>query len=86
MSAPKPNGRPWRIPEQVIRDRVTGLTIQFEVRRDGTPVLRLYGECLPFGNREIGFDARGHEADSGTATASCPVPNWIRGVSRPTGS
>lgn len=80
MSALKPDGGSWSIAEQVVHDEVTGLTLQFDLRADGSPRLRIIGEQLPFGNRDIGFEVGGGQTDAGSATASCPAPSWIQGV------
>lgn len=75
----KPNGKPWTIREQIIDDPASGLTLQFEVMPDGEPRLRLFGESLPFGNREIIFDTAGAEAGGGTYTGLCK-PAWLQPV------
>jgi len=75
----KPNGEMWAIREQVIEDAVTGLTFQFALMPGGMPRLRVYGD-LPFGNREILFDADGEEAGSGTALTGLCRPSWLRQV------
>ena len=60
--AVKLDGKPWTIREQIIEDRLTGLTFQFEVLPDGTARFQVFGSPLPFGNREFLFDADGAEA------------------------
>ena len=68
MSILRKNARPIRILEQLIEDRVSGLTLQFSFNsHDGTSKLTLYGDILPFGNRDIIFNAEGQEAGGGTA-------------------
>jgi hypothetical protein len=74
----KPDGKTWAIREQIIEDRVTDLTFQFEVMPDGEMRFRIFGKSLPFGNREIIFDEDGTEAGSGTATAGLCRPAWIQ--------
>lgn len=76
--AAKPDGKEWTIREQIIEDRVTGLTFQFEVLPNGEPRFRIFGKDLPFGNREIIFDEDGIEAGSGTATAGLCRPAWMQ--------
>jgi hypothetical protein len=76
----KPDGKPWTIREQIIEDRVTGLTFQFEIMPDGEPRFRIFGKALPFGNREIIFDDEGAEAGSGTATSGLCRPAWMERV------
>ena len=75
----KPDAQEWRVKEQIIEDAVTGLTLQFALMPNGTPRLRLYGN-LPFGNREIIFNAAGEEAGSGTALTGLCRPSWLRDV------
>lgn len=75
----KPDGQPVGIKEQIIEDRVSGLTLLFERLCDGTTRLVLSGACLPFGNREIIFDANGEEAGGGAAIGACR-PSWLREV------
>ena len=72
----KPNARPWTIQEQIIEDAVTGLTLQFEVVPDGTCRLRIYGD-LPFGNRDLAFDAEGKMTGTGTAVAGLCRAAWL---------
>lgn len=73
----KPDGRAWTVREQIVEDPASGLTIQFEVMPDGEPRLRIFGNALPFGNREIVFDANGIEAGGGTVTAGLCKPSWL---------
>ena len=75
----KPNGAICKIREQIIDDPVSGLTLQFEARDDGTTRLLLCGN-LPFGNRDFVFDADGQEAGAGTSTAGACRPSWLREV------
>lgn len=79
--AVKPDGGMCSIREQIIEDRVSGLTIQFVAMPDSdAPVrLRIFGN-LPFGNREILFDITGAEAGSGTALRDIPRPSWLKEV------
>jgi hypothetical protein len=74
----KQDARDWTIKEQIVEDEASGLTIQFEVVPDSTARyrLRIFGD-LPFGNREILFDAGGKEAGSGTALAGLCKPTWL---------
>ena len=77
--ASKPNGHLCQIKEQIIEDEASGLTLQFERSDDGTCRLRIYGD-LPFGNREIYFDAEGEEGGAGTALVGLCRPSWLREV------
>jgi hypothetical protein len=77
--AAKPGGRLCQIAEQIIEDGVSGLTLQFEARDDGTTRLVIAGN-LPFGNREILFDREGKEAAAGVALAGVCRPSWLREV------
>jgi hypothetical protein len=74
----KDNARDWTVKEQIIED-ASGLTIQFEVVPNDTARyrLRLFGDSLPFGNREILFDVDGIEAGSGTAFCRGCKPTWL---------
>jgi hypothetical protein len=72
----KPNASNWTIKEQIIEDAASGLMLQFEIAPDGEPCLRIYGDALPFGNREVQFHRDGTEAGAGTATGLCR-PCWM---------
>ncbi len=76
----KPDGLPCNIREQIINDLVTGLTLQFEAISDGTTRLRIYGDSLPLGNREIIFDKEGKESASGTALTDSCHATWLKEV------
>lgn len=80
--ATKPNGKDWTVKEQIIEDLASGLTIQFAVSDDpAAPMrLRIHGDALPAGNREIIFDCNGEEAGSGTAMAGACRPSWLQEV------
>lgn len=73
----KPDGKPWAVKEQIIEDPVSGLTFQFEIMPDGEMRFRVYGEQLPFGNREFIFDKEGIEAGAGTVTRGVCRPSWM---------
>jgi hypothetical protein len=74
----RPNAKPWTVKEQIVEDPASGLTFQFEVVPGSTAEFRLliYGETLPFGNREIVFDCDGVLAGGGTATRGLCKPAW----------
>ncbi len=75
----KPDGQPWTIREQIVRDRATGLTLQFETVSDDLQEpyrLRIFGD-LPLGNREILFGRDGQRSGSGTALAGSCRPTWL---------
>jgi hypothetical protein len=74
--AVKPDGKAWTIREQIFTDRATGLTFQFEVMPDGEPLMRVFGDDLPLGNREYFFNANGAKTGSGGATGLCR-PAWL---------
>jgi hypothetical protein len=76
----KTDAKKWIVLEQIVEDPATGLTFQFEVTPDGEPRLRLFGEKLPFGNREIHFDRIGMEAGSSTVTSGSTGPSWSNEV------
>lgn len=67
------------IPPQVVTDPVTGLTLDFDVADDGTPVLRVHGWKWQDGTdcdfrRDLHFDGPDRAQDSaGTLMGpSCP--------------
>jgi hypothetical protein len=79
----KPGGEICQIREQIIQDSC-GLTFQFEVKKGyhhgklvNETVLRVFGESLPFGNREIFFDPTGAETAAGTSTRGLCRPAWL---------
>lgn len=65
-----------QIAEQTIKDS-SGLTFQFERRPNGQSAMLIFGESLPFGNREIVFDADGKEIGAGTTTRGLCKPGKI---------
>ncbi|MDE2103961.1 MAG: hypothetical protein KGL39_42385 [Patescibacteria group bacterium] len=77
----KQDARDWTIKEQIVDDKPSGLTLQFEVVPDSTARyrLRIYGD-LPFGNREILFDVDGEEAGSGTSVTGLCRASWLTNV------
>ena len=62
----KPNGKTCAIREQILEDPVSGLTFQIEADNDGGCTLRVFGDALPYGNREFVF-VNGTVAGAGTA-------------------
>ncbi len=75
----KENAKAWTVKEQIIEDPVTGLTFQFEVMPDGEFKLRVFGACLPLGNREFNFDEQSKWVGSGTFTGHCR-PIWLQEI------
>lgn len=75
----KPNGALCQIREQIIEDRASGLTLQFECD-DGRLRLVIAGEHMRVGNREILFDHQGREAGAGTLVGEFRKPSWLKGV------
>ena len=75
----KPNGSICRIREQIVEDVASGLTLQFEYN-DGRTRLVIAGKSLPFGHREILFDAQGREAAAGTLLGEYRKPSWLKRV------
>ena len=75
----KPDGEQWVIKEQIVEDLPTGLTFQFSVvdDPDGPFRLKIFGN-LPFGNREIIFDAEGKKVGGGIAMSGICRPSWLR--------
>ena len=76
----KPNGALCRIREQIIEDRASGLTLQFECIEDGRLRLVIAGDHIEVGNREILFDEHGREAGAGTLVGEFRKPSWLKGV------
>lgn len=67
----KHKAKSLRIKEQYINDMVSELTLIFEVTPSGEGRLCLYGDNLPFGNRDFQFSREGKLLETGTATNSC---------------
>lgn len=65
------------IKEQILYNDASGLTIDFVVN-ENTPDcpfrIRIYGDILPFGNREITIGKDGMINGGGTAMTDCPFP------------
>ena len=78
----KDNAKDWTIKEQIIEDPVTGLTIQFEKipGSDAEFRLRLFGDVLEFGNRELIFDGDGRMSGAGTHTTGSCKPTWLEKI------
>lgn len=75
----KEDAKLWIIKEQIIEDRVMGLTFQFEILPNGEARFRVLGD-LPFGNREFVFNKEGEKSGSGTATRGTCRPAWATKV------
>ena len=75
----KPNGNLCSVREQIVEDVASGLVLQFECV-DGRLRLVIAGEKLPFGNREILFDAEGRESAAGTLLGQFRKPSWLKRV------
>lgn len=75
----KDGAQDWTVKEQIIEDPVTGLTIQFEriPGVDATFRLRIFGDILEFGNRELIFDVEGKMVAAGTHTTGGCKPTWL---------
>ncbi len=77
--AVKDNANDWTIKEQIVEDLPTGLTFQFEkIEMDpsGPFRLRIFGESLPYGNREIIFSPDGTIEGGGTFMGGLCKPTW----------
>jgi hypothetical protein len=75
----KPNGALCRVREQIIEDRASGLTLQFECDA-GRLRLVISGDHMRIGNREILFDQEGREAGAGTLIGEFRRPSWLKKV------
>lgn len=78
VCTPKPDGKICRIREQILRDPASGLTFQFEVDEQGRTRFRIFGDALPAGNWEIGFE-NGELSFTGTSLRLCK-PTWATSV------
>jgi hypothetical protein len=76
----KPNGVSCKIREQIVEDPASGLMLQFECA-GGKLRLVIAGKSLPFGAREILFDAEGKEAAAGTLNGEFHRPSWLKKIS-----
>lgn len=76
MHIQKENAKTLVIKEQILFEDPCGLTIEFCVTNSKSHPyrLRLYGDALKFGNREITFSKEGIKNGSGTAFNKCPFP------------
>lgn len=73
----KEGNKELRIKEQILFNDASGLTFEFVVKNDDETCpyrIRIYGENLPFGNREITLDKNGIINGGGTFTGTCPFP------------
>ena len=75
----KPNGALCQVREQIIEDRASGLTLQFECA-EGRLRLVIAGQHLNVGQREILFDDQGREAGAGTLIGEFRRPSWLKRV------
>lgn len=76
----KTDAKQWVVKEQIIEDPASGLTFQFEVMPNGESRFRVFGDNLPFGNREFIFDDDGQEAGAGTVTSGLCRPGWLANI------
>jgi hypothetical protein len=73
----KNDAKTLHIREQIWFNDSTGLTLDFVVVDNDAECpfrLRIYGDNLPFGNREFTIGADGVINGAGTALTSCPFP------------
>jgi hypothetical protein len=82
----KPDGNACNIREQIFED-ASGLTFQFEVKEGihqgrvvEETVLRVFGDAVPCGNREIIFAPDGAKTAAGTSTRGLCRPAWLERV------
>ncbi len=81
----KPNAKVLAVKEQIIEDPASGLTLMFEAvpQLETDPLqfrLRICGDHLPFGNRDLFFTKDGEPGGSGTATGGICKLSWIQEV------
>ncbi len=75
----KPHGALCHVREQIIEDKASGLTLQFECE-NGRTRLVIAGRHLSPGHREILFDREGREAGAGTLIGEFRRPSWLKPV------
>lgn len=76
----KPDAKAWTIREQIYTDPCADLTFKFEVTPAGEMKLSVYGDRLPYGNRDIWFSPEtGECVGGGTALVECS-PSRLRVV------
>ena len=64
----------FKIKEQVIEDKVTGIALVFHVTKQGNlPRLRLIGDMLPYGNRDFQFNKDGELVGTGVRLGKCAL-------------
>ena len=68
----------WIIKPQILRE--PGIVLEFSTNKNGTPILRLWGEGLPCGNRDISFSDDGSYSGSGTNLLGVPLPSEESGA------
>ncbi len=83
--AVKPNAQLVRIKEQIIDDPASGLTLMFSAcpgpHTDSIRYqLRICGDALPYGNRDLLFTEDGELGAAGTATGGICETSWLREV------
>lgn len=75
----KLRGKICQIREQILRDGVLGLTLQFELVTDGNTRVRLFGSTR-LGNREFIFDQSGSAVGAGTCVRGLARPTWLTDI------
>ena len=71
MDAPQ-SSQIWAVPQQIVEDPATGMTLQFSVSPSGEQTLTVIGD-LPLGNREFIFARDGSLAGTGLAPLHSPA-------------
>lgn len=82
--AVKPNAQFVRIKEQIIEDKASGLTLMFSLHPSSySPIryrLRICGDALPLGNRDLLFTEDGELGATGTATGGICETSWLQEI------
>jgi hypothetical protein len=74
----RPGGKKVELLEQIIEDKLSGITIQIERLDESESVVRLFGD-FRYGNRELLF-REGRFVGGGVFVGECPKPTWISEV------
>jgi len=75
----KPGAQICRIREQILRDPASGLTFQFEIDDQGRTRFRVFGDAIPAGNWEVGFED-GKVSFTGTSLIGVSKPAWMTNI------
>lgn len=66
----------FTINDQVVADPLSGLTFEFktiDMKEGKLFKISIYGDNLPFGNRDLYFNENGVFDGTGTCVTNCPI-------------